>query len=122
MSDFQQNNVNFIYEDPEQLSLLIDNNPTITYMRTIGTGKKILFLSKSVKTVTGYTENEIIKNPMLFESQIFPEDELPYRQTLEQAIEKNIPWAFDLRFIHKDGTVRWLHDTGKILRKKMVLT
>jgi PAS domain S-box-containing protein len=67
----------------------------------------LLFVSPSSKRLTGYSAQEIIKNPKLLYEMVHPEDKLGLTDHFT-VITKEPTHIRDFRIITRDGETRWL--------------
>ncbi len=65
-----------------------------------------------VQQVTGYTEEEYARQPMLWLSMIEPEDRGIVLQQIEQLMQGEVPLPIKHRITHKNGFTRWLKNTS----------
>ena len=74
--------------------------------------QRIIFLSKNVKAVTGYTQEEEYEMDqwMRWWDRIHPDDVKSYRIAYTELLEKRKPFNIIYRFKHKDGRWVWIHD------------
>jgi len=91
-----------------------------------GPDKELIYISPSCERITGYAQEEFIKNPNLMLEIILPED----RKLVEEYIEKiwfsKDATPIDFRIVHKDGQVRWIghicqavfDSTGKFMGRR----
>ncbi|MCP5017502.1 MAG: PAS domain S-box protein [Ketobacter sp.] len=97
-------------ENQAQLSSLISNIPGASYRSLLSEGWPMLFISDAIETITGYPAQEfILPNPVRkFSDLIHPEDHSRVG-TIEHT---DRPFNAEYRIIHRDGSVRWVIDTG----------
>ncbi len=65
-----------------------------------------------VQQVTGYSEEEYAKQPMLWLEMIEPEDRGIVLQQIEQLMQGEVPLPIKHRITHKNGFTRWLKNTS----------
>jgi len=87
-----------------QYRLLMDNVPSGVSIMHQG---KIVFANRSVETITGYSPAEL--QAMDVFGIIHPDDREVVRAYNTNRLKgENAPSYYDLRIIHKDGSVHWL--------------
>jgi PAS domain S-box-containing protein len=74
----------------------------------------ILYLSPSIGSIYGYSIEEILENPMLWQEVIHPEDQ-PSIEKSFQALQKNNISITEKRIIRKDGKVVWVQDKSYLI-------
>jgi PAS domain S-box-containing protein len=74
--------------------------------------EQILYISSRIEALTGWSAAEICQQPELLDQRIDPEDQplVKAARDLSQA-----GWSIDYRFRVKDGSLRWLHESAKIV-------
>jgi len=80
-----------------------------------GTDGKLIYVSPSCERISGYKPDEFLRNPLLAEQLIVPED----RQIMaahKQKIRLNIVDTCTVRVRHKDGKIRWIENVCSPVR------
>ncbi|CAM4308440.1 chemotaxis protein CheB [Zobellia nedashkovskayae] len=75
------------------------------------------YLSPSYKAMFGYKNHEIDNNTKSWEKLIHADD-LPFVQDLfekHKASKGDLPFIYQARFNHKDGSIVWVHCNAKII-------
>ncbi len=87
---------------------LAENAPDIIYRYRIAPNPGFDYISPAVTDVSGYTPEEYYADPLLGIKVVHPED----RYLLEGLVHGRLPAkrTHDVRWIHKDGRVRWTED------------
>ena len=75
---------------------------------------EILFLSPSVETLYGRTEQEFIKNPTLWQDLTHPDDKHLINKSIQELLEKGSS-VRESRIIKPDGTIIWIIDKSKFI-------
>jgi PAS domain S-box-containing protein len=71
-----------------------------------------IYYSSGAEALFGYSPQELMADYALWQSRIHPEDlQTQLAQKLDQFLAGN-SMAFEYRFLHKDGTLRWISGTG----------
>ena len=102
----------------KRLEYLITANPAIIF-----TGKPrgdlsdydATYMSESVFQATGFEPKELIANQRFWESRLHPDDLRHYLAELPRFWKEG-HHVFEYRFLHKDGTYRWLREEAKLIR------
>jgi PAS domain S-box-containing protein len=94
----------------EKLRTVADFTYDWEYWRT--PDMDILYCSPSCKRITGYTSEEITKNPKLIESIVYPEDSRAYKAHIKHFHDQK-KWAKEgkelvFRITTKSGEVKWI--------------
>ena len=98
----------------DRLEELVKHVPTVIYSYRASEVHSITYISENSVELTGYKPSEIIEE-INYWDRVHPEDKARIFAVSEQLRESERV-AFDYRFLHKDGTYRWLHDE-RVLRR-----
>lgn len=91
--------------------------------------KKVIFCSKGVEEIYGISVEEFIRNPLIGQNSIHPEDRKMVEENLEK-IKQGQERALHYRIIDKSGKIKWLSDQtvpvtdreGNIIRLDGIIT
>lgn len=76
-----------------------------------------VYLSPRLKGFLGYEDHELPNSMAAWESRVLPEDLSRLRRTSRKYRQGQLDrYETEYRIRHKDGSVRWLHTTGRIQR------
>ena len=74
-----------------------------------------LHWTEEMYTILGFNPLEPVNLEEV--TKIFPQEELKrFKQAVQQAINHNIPYSMDYKIVRKDGSIRYIHDEGQIIR------
>ena len=99
----------------ERLQYLLFSSPGIIYTCKASEDYNATFISENVVAMMGYEAREFLKDSNFWLSHIHPEDIgqiFVERLNLFQQGEH----SHEYRFLHKDGTYRWVYDQAKLVR------
>ena len=100
-----------------RLECLLDHSPAALYSSHFTNCCELLYVSKNIVSLTGFSREEILADPFFWAQHIHPEDRsLVCRKQMEGR--KVGQQQLEYRFRHKDGTYRWLHDEFNLVRDK----
>ncbi|MFC1931220.1 PAS domain S-box protein [Chloroflexota bacterium] len=68
------------------------------------------YVNKSIERLYGYTAEEWLKDPTLWESTIHPDDKERVFADLAEANKMSQPYIHEYRILRKDKEVRWVED------------
>lgn len=100
-----------------KLEFLINNSPAVIYTCEYGGNWAATFISENVKKVFGYEASEFTTNPTTWIDGIHPDDKKRVITDLDN-LTKNEHNSHEYRFLHKDGSYRWVHDEIRVIRGK----
>jgi PAS domain S-box-containing protein len=98
-----------------QLEYVIDSSPAVTYICEASRNYCAKWISKNVSQQVGYTEQDFLSDPDFWISHVHPEDRECILADLRDVINKDC-FRREYRFLHKDGTYRWMHDEIRVSR------
>jgi PAS domain S-box-containing protein len=99
----------------ERLNYLLSTSPGVIYVCKPSGDYGAIFISENVKMQLGYEARQFIGNPGFWVERIHPEDKPAIFAELPHLFEQD-HHTHEYRFLHKDGTYRWMHDRLKLVR------
>ncbi|MDI9570990.1 MAG: PAS domain-containing protein [Pseudomonadota bacterium] len=99
----------------DQLSLLLESLPIVSYTRNAAGGYEITFVSNSVTEITGYHPSDFTDNRHFWQERLHPDDR---RRAIERLRETGGGGAYrcEYRFRAADQTYRWFSDFWRPVR------
>ena len=102
----------------ERLEYVVTSNPAVIY-----TGKPLAdysdwhltYISESVVTLLGFEPKDFVGHPEFWDSHVPPED-VRYVRGGIPVLWKKGQHAFEFRFLHRDGTLRWIREEARVVR------
>ncbi len=97
-----------------QFNSLLNHIPGVIY-RILGDEHfSISFMSDEIENLTGYPVSHFYANRKDgFSSLIFEDDKALVKTTIQHAINNKEQYSLKYRILHKDGTIRWVSETGQ---------
>jgi len=77
-----------------------------------------LYWSDETFTIYGFKPQEFISTFEKFESILFPDDQEYILKKVDEALNKDVPYNVDFRFIYPDGNIGWIHVEGEVDRNE----
>jgi len=99
----------------ERFQYVIASNPAIIYTCHPDGDYHATFVSETSKDILGYPTQEWLADPKFWVNRIHPEDASRIFANLSPLFEEG-HHTHEYRFLHKDGTYRWLRDELKLVR------
>jgi len=99
----------------ERLEYLFASSPGIIYCCRPSGDYGATFISKNIKAQLGYEAHEFIDDPSFWADRIHPDDKPHVFGGLTNLFEKGY-YTHEYRFLHKDGSYRWMHDQLRLIR------
>ncbi|WP_017715993.1 PAS domain S-box protein [Kamptonema formosum] len=98
----------------ERLQYLLTSSPAVIFSCQTGGDCAATFMSENVREILGYEAREFVGNANLWASCVHPEDReilLAAPHSFQQELA-----VYEYRFLHADGTYRWIYSQMKLLR------
>jgi PAS domain S-box-containing protein len=106
-----------IKESRDQFEALVNNIPGVTYRCLYDSLFTIAYISSEIETLSGYSASAFINNQQQSYSSIIFDDEKQWIfDQKRQAVLNDKPWELEYRIIHKDGSVRWVYEKGRVIK------
>ncbi len=100
-------------ENRHRYESLVNNIPGITYRCKNDPDWTMIFISKPVDTITGYTSDELLNNRATsYGKLIHKEDKQKVTDAINTGIKTRKHWEIEYRVTHKSGTIRWVYEKG----------
>jgi two-component system sensor histidine kinase/response regulator len=94
------------------LDSLMEVLPGSAYRALADERWNILFISKGIEEVTGYSPEEFISRRLNYNDFMLPEDRAATREAIFTALRERRMYEAEHRIRHKDGSVRWIWARG----------
>jgi PAS domain S-box-containing protein len=104
-----------LIEAKEQLEHLLGTSPVVIYRCEPGGNYPATFISDNVERQLGYESREFTDDPQFWASHIHTDDAPRVMANLSGLLEKD-HHVHEYRFLHRDGTYRWMHDEARLVR------
>lgn len=104
-------------ESETRFRMLVEQMPhAIVYMVGVDETRSILYVSPQIEKLMGFTPEEYITTPNLWQSTIHPDDRESVLSRLELSCREGKPFASEYRMISQDGRLLWFHGEAQLLR------
>jgi PAS domain S-box-containing protein len=100
-----------------RLKYLLSSNPSVIYTCQPNRNRACTFVSENITQQLGYEIWQYLKDPHFWMDHIHPEDVSIVLDHLMRLPEKDEATC-EYRFLHQDGSYRWLRDGMKLLRDR----
>jgi PAS domain S-box-containing protein len=98
-----------------RLQQLLLSSPAVVYACKPGGDYGVTFISENVTPQLGYDSREFIEDSAFWVNRIHPEDAPAVLSELTRLFEVG-DYVHEYRFLHKDGTYRWMRDESRLVR------
>jgi len=101
----------------ERLQYLLTSSPAIIYSCNAGEDFRTTFISSNVSAMLGYEAREFLEDSSFWSYHIHPEDGHRIFIGLANLLSQR-SYSCEYRFLHKDGTYRWVYDQRRLVKDK----
>jgi PAS domain S-box-containing protein len=98
-----------------RLEYLLRSGPTIIYSCKISGDFAPTFISENVSAQLGYSDKDFLNDPAFWLDHIHEEDVSNTLNDVKMCLKKG-HHIYDYRFLHKDGTYRWMRNDLRLVR------
>jgi PAS domain S-box-containing protein len=104
-----------------QFERLVQNVPGAVYKVHLyaNTDIKFIYISDYIMDLLGLNPQAIEMDSQVILSRIHPEDKMDFNRSGEGLIQTQERWIWDGRFLHQDGSYRWLRGIAQVTDKKV---
>jgi PAS domain S-box-containing protein len=100
----------------ERYRTLVENIPAVTFIAALDEGTNELYVSPQIETLLGFSQKEWLENPVLWHSQLHPDDRSRWHEEFATTCSTGKPFRSIYRFLARDGRVVWVHGEAKMVR------
>ncbi|MGZ5300240.1 MAG: PAS domain-containing protein [Actinomycetota bacterium] len=105
-----------LHEAEERYRTLIETIPAATYIDTVEAASQAVYMSPQVEDIFGYTPEEWLRRPELWEQGVEPDDLPEVAAKIDRLNRDGTPYEAEYRFRRPDGRVVWVHDQAVVMR------
>lgn len=102
-------------KDTEQLSLLVETLPVVSYTCRPDGNFSATYVSDSVTTITGYKPDDFTSDPSFWADHIHPDDKPGIFENVPKFFENNCHQR-EYRLKIADGSYKWLNDMLRLVK------
>ncbi|MBL7188395.1 MAG: PAS domain-containing protein [Phycisphaerae bacterium] len=99
----------------ERVESILATCPATTYTCEVGGKWAATFISENVRNQFAYEPNQFLEDHNFWVEHIHPDDRERVLAGLSCLLEDDFH-VFEYRFLHKDGSYRWVHDKSRLIR------
>ena len=103
-------------ESETKYKSFLESIPTITYINSTGPNAETAYVSPQVEHLLGYTQEEFIKDPLLWQKILHPEDREHVLTENSLTTETGMPFHLRYRLLTKDQKVVWVRDEAILVK------
>jgi len=94
---------------------LVEQIPAIVYIDEADEDMSTSYVSPQIEEILGYTPQEYIEDPQLWERILHPDDREGAMSTYLRGRESGGPFVFEYRLIARNGRTVWFRDSAIVL-------
>jgi diguanylate cyclase (GGDEF)-like protein/PAS domain S-box-containing protein len=94
---------------------LVEQIPAIVYVDVADENMTTTYVSPQIEQILGYTAQEYIDDPQLWERILHPDDRQDAMATYLRGRASGRPFVFEYRLIARDGRTVWFRDSAIVL-------
>lgn len=95
---------------------LVEGIPAVTFMAPMDRGPGEIYVSPQIEELLGFSQKEWLDNPILWYSQLHPDDQGRWHEEFARTISAGEPFRSVYRFLARDGRVVWVHGEAQVVR------
>jgi PAS domain S-box-containing protein len=95
---------------------LAEQIPAVTYIEQLGETATPIYMSPQYEAILGFTPEERLATPGLWESRLHPEDRDRVLAEVAAMSDDVGSWSLEYRMLHRDGHAVWLRDEAVLVR------
>ena len=104
-----------LHEAQAKYGALVEQIPAIVYVDVVDDDMSTTYVSPQIQQILGYSAQEYIDDPKLWESILHPDDRQTAMATYLRAREAGGPFVFEYRLLARDGRTVWFRDSAIVL-------
>jgi PAS domain S-box-containing protein len=97
---------------------LVEGIPAVTFMAAFDEEARELYVSPQVEELLGFSQKEWLENPVLWYTQLHPEDRRRWHEEFALTCASSKPFRSVYRFLSRDGRVVWVQGEAEVVRDK----
>jgi len=101
----------------ERLQYLLSSTSAVIYTSKISGDYGVTYITGNVRQITGYEPREFTENSSFWIEHVHPEDRPWILEELPRIFEQG-SHIYEYRFLHKNGTYRWMRDEMRLERDR----
>ncbi len=98
---------------------LVEQLPAVVFHAALGEQDNEVYVSPQIETLLGFTQEEWLTNPLLWYSQLHPDDHDVVIEAFTRGIQSGGPFRAEVRFLSRDGKEVWILGEARLIRDEM---
>ena len=95
---------------------LVEQLPALVFSAALGQEDNEVYVSPHIENVLGFTQQEWLNNPLLWYSQLHPDDHDAVIEAFTRGVQTGEPFRAEVRFISRHGEEVWILGEARLIR------
>ncbi|MDQ1393400.1 MAG: hypothetical protein QOF30_2377, partial [Acidimicrobiaceae bacterium] len=95
---------------------LVEQLPAVVFYAALGNEENEVYVSPQIESLLGFTQEEWLTNPLLWYSQLHPDDHLALIDAFTKGVQTGEPFRAEVRFFSRDGEEVWILGEARLIR------
>jgi PAS domain S-box-containing protein len=102
--------------DQARYQALVEQIPAVTFVASLEGGKNEIYVSPQIEGLLGFTQEEWISSPILWFTQIHPDDRARISTGFAEAVISGNPFRGIFKVLARDGSTLWVNGEARFVR------
>jgi PAS domain S-box-containing protein len=95
---------------------LVEQLPAVVFYAALGADENEAYVSPQIEALLGFTQAEWLTNPLLWYSQLHPDDHAIVIDAFTKGMQTGQPFRAEVRFFSRDGEEVWILGEARLIR------
>ncbi|MDQ6616306.1 MAG: ATP-binding protein [Actinomycetota bacterium] len=95
---------------------LVEQLPAVVFYAALGDEANEAYVSPQIESLLGFTQEEWLTNPLLWYSQLHPDDHLAVIEAFTLGVQTGQPFRTQVRFFSRQGDEVWILGEARLIR------
>jgi PAS domain S-box-containing protein len=95
---------------------LVEQLPAVVFHAALGEQDNEVYVSPQIESLLGFTQEEWLTNPLLWYSQLHPDDHDVVIEAFTRGVQTGGPFRAEVRFLSRDGKEVWILGEARLIR------
>ncbi|MGH9124971.1 MAG: response regulator [Acidimicrobiales bacterium] len=95
---------------------LVEQLPAVVFYAALGDEENEVYVSPHIEALLGFTQQEWLTNPLLWYSQLHPDDHDTVIDAFTKGMQTGSPFQAEVRFFSRDGEEVWILGEARLIR------
>lgn len=94
---------------------LVEQLPAVVFYAALGSEENEVYVSPQIETLLGFTQEEWLTNPLLWYSQLHPDDHVTVIEAFTKGVQTGQPFRAEVRFYSRSGEEVWILGEARLI-------